>query len=395
MFFPISDSPNPKGIPWATWTIIALNVIAFLVINVPQGAQPADVNDPAFHEYMRFLSEYVGNPEELQLAAQQVSEYDLFVFKHGYRPAQGSIADLVFSMFLHGGFMHLFGNMLFLFIYGNNVERRLGVVWFVVWYLLTGAAATLFHAAFFSSSEVPLVGASGAISGVLGFYFVWFPKNKVRVLVFIPPIFARTFEIGARIVLGAYFVLSNVLPFIFSDGGGVAHGAHIGGFLAGAAAAFAMNWRSMAGKPRDVPAPKVAPTGGRSVRDALSRGLFDDAASNYFALPSSQARTALSPAEAVSLATRMRQEGRSDAALVLLKRTIRSDAKEPGIAEACALAGFILLEDQHDAPAAYQYLVAAKQLGASPATTVEINRSLAAIEAQQKLHVGRVRRAGR
>jgi len=395
MFFPISDSPNPKGIPWATWTIIALNVIAFLVINVPQGAQPADVNDPAFREYMQFLSEYVGNPEELQLAAKQVSEYDLFVFKHGYRPAQGSIADLFFSMFLHGGFMHLFGNMLFLFIYGNNVEKRLGIVWFVVWYLLTGAAATLFHAAFFSSSEVPLVGASGAISGVLGFYFVWFPKNKVRVLVFIPPIFARTFEIGARIVLGAYFVLSNVLPFIFSDGGGVAHGAHIGGFLAGAAAAFVMNWRSMAGRPRDVPAPKVPPTSGRSVREALSRGLFDDAASNYFALPSSQARTALSPAEAVSLATRMRQEGRSDAALVLLKRVIRDDAKEPGIAEAYALAGFILLEDQSDAPAAYQYLIAAQQLGASPETTADINRCLAVIEAEQKLHVGRTLRANR
>jgi len=74
--------------------------------------------------------------------------------------------------------------MLFLFIYGNNVENRLGSLWFVVWYLLTGAAATLFHAAFFSSSDVPLVGASGAISGVLGFYFIWFPKNSVRVLVF-------------------------------------------------------------------------------------------------------------------------------------------------------------------------------------------------------------------
>ena len=112
---------------------------------------------------MQFLSQYVGSPEELALAAQHVSDYDLFVFKHGYRPAEGSLVDLVFSMFLHGGFMHLIGNMLFLFIYGNNVERRLGAVWFVVWYVLTGAAATMFHAVFFSSSDVPLVGASGAI----------------------------------------------------------------------------------------------------------------------------------------------------------------------------------------------------------------------------------------
>ena len=94
--------------------------------------------------------------------------------------------------------------MLFLFIYGNNVERRLGAVWFVVWYVLTGAAATMFHAVFFSSSDVPLVGASGAISGVLGFYFIWFPKNVVRVLVILPPFFARTFQIAARIVLAVY-----------------------------------------------------------------------------------------------------------------------------------------------------------------------------------------------
>ena len=85
MFFPISDSPNPKGIPWATWTIIALNVVAFLVINLPLGSQPANVNDPAYREYLQFLSQYAGSPEELALASQQISGYDLFVFKHGGR----------------------------------------------------------------------------------------------------------------------------------------------------------------------------------------------------------------------------------------------------------------------------------------------------------------------
>jgi membrane associated rhomboid family serine protease len=392
MFFPISDSPNPKGIPWATWTIIALNVIAFALINLPLGSQPADVNDPAYGEYMQFLSQYVGSPEELTAAAQQVSEYDLFVFKHGFRPAQGSIADLVFSMFLHGGLMHLFGNMLFLFIYGNNVERRLGIPWFVVCYLLTGAAATLFHAAFFSSSDVPLVGASGAISGVLGFYFIWFPKNMVRVLVFLPPVFMRTFEIGARIVLGFYLFIDNVLPFIFSGGGGVAHGAHIGGFLAGAAIAFVLTWRGVAAKPRDIATPKVAPTGGKTVRDALFRGNFDDAASNYFALPTSKARNALSPEEAVALAGRLRGEGKSDAALVLLQRVIRDAPRAPGIGDVYALAGFILLDDRRDATAAYQYLVAALQLGASPETTAEVDRSLAVIESQQRMHPGRAQR---
>jgi membrane associated rhomboid family serine protease len=395
MFFPISDSPNPKGIPWATWTIIALNVIAFLVINLPLGSQPADVTDPAYPEYMQFLSQYVGSPEELAQAAQQVSNYDLFVFKHGYRPAEGSVMDLVFSMFLHGGLMHLFGNMLFLFIYGNNVENRLGSVWFVVWYLLTGAAATLFHAAFFSSSDVPLVGASGAISGVLGFYFIWFPKNAVRVLVFLPPFFARTFEIAARIVLAVYLFLDNVVPFIFAGGGGVAHGAHIGGFLAGAAAALVMNWRSVAGRPKDIRPPKVAPVSRGAFREALSLGNFEEAASDYFALPSAAARTALSPDEAVSLANRLRGNGQSDAALVMLQRVIRDAPKTRDIAEVYALAGFILLDDMDNAPAAYQYLVAASQLGATPATQAEIRRSLAAIENRQKLHVGPVRPPGR
>ena len=388
MFFPISDSPNPKGIPWATWTIIALNILIFIAINLPLSTQPADVNDPAYGEYMQFLSQYASSPDELAAAAQQVSSYDVFVFEHGYRPAQGSIMDLVFSMFLHGGFMHLAGNMLFLFIYGNNVERRLGAVWFVVWYLLTGAAATMFHVAFFSTSDVPLVGASGAISGVLGFYFIWFPKNKVRVLVFLPPFFARTFEIAARIVLAVYLFLDNVVPFIFSSGGGVAHGAHIGGFLAGAAAAFVMNWRAIAKKPRDIGSPKVAPSGGKTVREALSRGNYDEAASDYFALPASKARNAVSPEEAVSLASRLRREGKSDAALVMLQRVIRAAPRASGIGEAYALAGFILLDDRHDATAAYQYLVAALQSGASPETTAEINRGLAAIESQQRLHVG-------
>ena len=152
MFLPLSDAPNPKGVPYATWAIIALNVAIFLTVNLPLGARPADSNDPAFREYLQFLSQHVGSREELARAAQQVTAYDLFVFEHGYRPAHPSVVDLLFSMFLHGGFLHLFGNMLFLWIYGDNVERRLGVPWFVVWYLLTGAAATMFHALVFSSS---------------------------------------------------------------------------------------------------------------------------------------------------------------------------------------------------------------------------------------------------
>ncbi len=391
MFLPLSDAPNPKGVPVVTWTLIALNVLAFLLINLPMGSRPADTGDPAFQEYVQFLSQYVRNRAELGQAARQVSAYDLFVFKHGYRPAQGSLKDLVFSMFLHGGLMHLFGNMLFLWIYGDNVEHRLGIVWFVVWYLLTGAAATMFHAAFFSSSDVPLIGASGAISGVLGFYFVWFPKNVVRVLVLLPPFFLQTFQIAARIVLAVYLFIDNVLPFLFAGGGGVAHGAHIGGFLAGTGAAFVMNRRAVSRSPRDIGAPKAAPTGGGTIREALVRGDYDEAASEYFALPAARSRGALSITEAVSLARWLREKGQANAALVLLQRVIGEAPRAPGVAEAYALAGFLLFDERRDPTAAYQYLVAALKLTPKPATAAEIRRRLAEIEALQKRQLGRLR----
>ncbi len=392
MFLPIADAPNPKGVAFATWTLIALNVAAFLLINVPLGSQPADTNDPAFREYVEFLAQRVGSQAELNQVARQVSAYDLFVFKHGYRPAQPSVTDLLLAMFLHGGFMHLFGNMLFLWIYGDNVEHRLGTVPFVFWYLLTGAAATLFHAVIFSSSEVPLVGASGAISGVLGFYFIWFPRNVVRVLAFLPPFLMQVFQIPARFVLGVYLFLDNVVPFFLAGEGGVAHGAHIGGFLAGGALAWVMDRRGARARPRDIGAPKVTPSGAQSVRDALARGQYGEAASEYFALPAASARGAVSPDEAVTLASWLRQNGHADAALVLLRRVARDTPRGKGIAEVYALAGFILLDDKREATAAYQYLLTALEMGPEPETAEEIRRELAAIEALQKMRVGRLHR---
>jgi membrane associated rhomboid family serine protease len=391
MFLPLSDAPNSKGVPFVTIAIIALNVLLFVSINIPQGSQPADVNDPAYQEYLQFLSQYVSSRAELAQAAQYLSQYDLFVFKHGYRPAQPSVVDLFFSMFLHGGLMHLFGNMLFLWIYGDNVERRLGPVWFVVWYLLTGAAATLFHAMVFATSDVPLVGASGAISGVLGFYFVWFPKNLVRVLIFLPPFFMQTVQIAARIVLGVYLFIDNVLPFLFSGGGGVAHGAHIGGFIAGAIVAFVSGRFAVAKSPHDIEAPKKAPAGRQAIRQAIANGDYEEAAREFFALPMSASRSALSPTEAVSLAGWLRAQGQADAALSMLQRVIRTAPRAPEMGEAYALAGSIQFDDRRDGTAAYQYLVQALKLGVSPRTKAEIQRRLAAIESLQKLQIGRLR----
>ncbi len=388
MFLPLSDAPNPRATPFATWTIIALNVALYVFVNVPLGMQRADVNDPEFREYVEFLSQRVDGATLRQIT-EQTSSYDLFVFKHGYRPAQPSLTDLLFSMFLHGGLMHLFGNMLFLWIYGDNVEHRLGRIPFVLWYLATGAAATLFHAAVFATSNTPLVGASGAISGVLGFYFIWFPKNTVRALIFLPPFFMQVIQIPARIVLGFYLLLDNLVPFLFAAEGGVAHGAHIGGFLAGGLVAWSMDRFRTAKTPRGIEAPKTTPAGGAAVRDALASGRYEEAANGYFALHAAAARGALTPEEAVVLATWLRQHRHVDAALVLLRRVVRDTPRGRGLAEVYALAGSILLEDKRQPPAAYQYLLTALELGPKPETAAEIHRGLEAIEAAQRLHPGR------
>jgi membrane associated rhomboid family serine protease len=150
-------------------------------------------------------------------------------------------------MFLHASLMHVGGNMLYLWIFGNNVEARLGPLRFLFWYLATGVAALAFHAAFNLRSPAPLVGASGAISGVLGFYLLWFPRNVVKVWVFLFPFYIGVVHIGAVWVLGMYLLLDNLLPFLIAPAsGGVAHGAHIGGFVAGMVAAWIMRGRAPA-----------------------------------------------------------------------------------------------------------------------------------------------------
>lgn len=137
------------------------------------------------------------------------------------------------SMFLHGGWMHLIGNMLYLWVFGNNVEAAMGQVRFVVFYLLCGVAAVFAQALPDVSSEVPMIGASGAISGVLGAYMLLYPRARVTVII---PIFIiiQTVRVPALLVLGIWFLMqlfSSVMST--GSGGGVAFGAHIGGFVAG------------------------------------------------------------------------------------------------------------------------------------------------------------------
>ena len=139
------------------------------------------------------------------------------------------------SMFMHGGWMHLIGNMLYLWIFGNNVEDSMGHTRFIIFYLACGILAFAAHAMGDTSSQIPTVGASGAISGVLGAYLLLHPR--ARVLVAIPlGIFIHTTRLPAALVLGFWFVLQLINSASASGGqGGVAWGAHIGGFIAGMA----------------------------------------------------------------------------------------------------------------------------------------------------------------
>ncbi len=180
----------------------------------------------------------------LYQASLPVEPGKMFVFQYGAIPAllfdQGdsshvvaipAFATLFTSMFLHGGWMHLIGNMLYLWIFGNNIEDVMGHAKYLIFYLACGLFAALSHAVTDPSSTVPMVGASGAISGVLGAYILLFPR--AHVLVLMPGL--GTTRVAAGLVLGMWFVMQLFSGGISlgSKGGGVAFFAHIGGFVVG------------------------------------------------------------------------------------------------------------------------------------------------------------------
>jgi membrane associated rhomboid family serine protease len=153
--------------------------------------------------------------------------------------------SILTSMFMHGGWMHIIGNMLYLWIFGNNIEDRLGHVRFVLFYLLCGAAAALTQSVIDTHSDVPMIGASGAIAGVLGAYMILFPRAHVLVLI---PLgfFSQVMRLPALLVLGFWFVLQLFQGgLIAANGeGGVAYWAHIGGFAAGIVLIFLLRPRA-------------------------------------------------------------------------------------------------------------------------------------------------------
>ena len=392
MILPFSDEPNPRGfVPVVTYAILLLNVAVYIFVTLPLSGRPADPRDPLLQEYVEVVSQTLPPNVPVSAALEQVSSYDLFVFAYGFRPVEPSLLALFTAMFLHGGLMHLFGNMLFLWIYGDNVEHRLGRLPFLIGYLATGIAATLFHALFDMDSPLPLVGASGAISGVLGFYFLWFPHNKVRVWLFLFPIFMRVVSLPARWVLGFYLFVDNVLPFLVTLGGqgaGVAHGAHIGGFVAGLAVAWIWNRREVDWRPsayRDVVEPKTEAKGpGEAIAADIRRGEYEDAAKTYFSVPSEKTRRLLNPSDSLTLGRWLAREGHHREALAVYQRQLRDYPVGPGAAEAHTNAGLLQLHAFGEPTAAYQHLVDALDLDPAPATEELIRQALTAIGDQQK-----------
>jgi membrane associated rhomboid family serine protease len=206
MFIPLRDDNPTSRLPVVTVALIAVNIVVFLLqATVPHGIELAALRFgavPYAVVHFRSLAETAAVPPLLTLLT---------------------------SMFLHGSLFHLLGNMLYLWIFGNNIEDRLGHVRFALFYVVAGVAAALTHILLQPSSRVPMIGASGAIAGVLGAYWVIFPHARVKTFIFLF-VYIDVVSIPAGIVLGLWFLLQI---FNVGMGGGVAWFAHIGGFLSG------------------------------------------------------------------------------------------------------------------------------------------------------------------
>ena len=392
---PLGDEPNPRGVPWVTYALIAINSAVYLFVSLPlSGLQPSPA-DPSLNPV---LAEYVGviadqfpqtPPGEI---LQQISQYDLLVFNYGFRPVDPSPLALLTAMFLHSGFLHLAGNMLFLWIYGDNVEHRLGPMWYLVAYLVTGAAATSFHAVFNSDSLLPMVGASGAISGVLGFYFIWFPHNRVRLWVVLFPFFMKVVRWPARLVLGLYLFMDNLLPFLITrgmEGGGVAYGAHIGGFIGGLGWAWVAGRRELIEQPAEYRPERgqQEASPGEAVAALVANGQFRDAAPAYFGLTAEQTRRLLAPGHSISLGNWLANHGHPEAAVVLYQRHLRDYPLGPLATEAHLGVGLVQLKALGQPTAAYQHLVEVFDLKPDAETESRARQALAEVAARQKFKV--------
>jgi len=238
---PVYDVNPVRRTPWVTYALIAINVIVLLLLpasRLSMGLQPSLrtlCRQQAFYDRNAAIPRELVTNRPLRLVAtgQPGPRPDTCVLG---RPRYSKIPALsvLESMFLHAGWLHLLGNMLFLWIFGNNIEDRFGRLKYLLFYLLCGYAAAYGYAVVIPHSREPLIGASGAIAGVLGAYLVLYPRARVwSLLAFLPFIPLR---IPAWLVLGTWFILQWVYSagYAAAGAGAIAYPAHVIGFLLGA-----------------------------------------------------------------------------------------------------------------------------------------------------------------
>jgi membrane associated rhomboid family serine protease len=232
--FPLKDNIPTESFPVVTVALIVINVLAYFFFQHGE----ITLGDPSNASYVHNLWDYAFIPRELTHGVQCQPVGDVGVSCSHEKSGLPALYITVFtSLFMHGGLLHLGGNMLFLWIFGNNVEDAMGRVRFVIFYLLAGLAATALQTVVDPNSAVPNIGASGAIAGVLGGYLLLFPRARVVTVIFIiffftivelPALIFLAVWIGQQILFGYLGLTSGG-----GSGGGVAYFAHIGGFAFG------------------------------------------------------------------------------------------------------------------------------------------------------------------
>ena len=231
MFLPLKDINPTVRTPYVTITLIGVNVLVYIY---------QMLLGPQFHA---FIASFGATPFEITRMTDLVGTFSLGRSGLVHYPGPSPILLTLFtSMFMHGSLLHLGGNMLYLWIFGNNIEDVLGPARFILFYLVCGLAAHTLHIGMDPSSIIPTVGASGAISGVIGAYLIAYPRARVLTLVFLG-FFIRMAVVPAFIIIVFWFVIQLVSAMVSlggMHGGGVAWFAHLGGFIAGIALIYAM-----------------------------------------------------------------------------------------------------------------------------------------------------------
>ena len=221
--FPIGDDNSDRTItPFVNYLFIALNILVFVLL------QQIGANDSFSYAFSLVPREITTGVDITGAVAVRDSLGNVGQVPH-YATPLPVYFNFLSSMFMHGGFMHIFGNMLFLWVFGDNLENMLGHVRFAAFYIATGIAAAAAQIVMDTDSVIPMLGASGAISGVLGGYILMFPRRRVRAL-----IFSFLTEVPAFVAVGIWIVYQLIAGYMTPAGtGGVAYAAHIGGFVAG------------------------------------------------------------------------------------------------------------------------------------------------------------------